>query len=373
MTQRFVGLMSGTSLDGADAVVAAFSEDSRIPIVLGAAHASFDDALRETFLALQVSSDDELHRAALAANRLADVYADVVARALADASTDAKDVRAIGAHGLTVRHRPELGFTLQINAPARLAEATGIAVVADFRSRDVAAGGQGAPLLPAFHAVAFRHPSRHRLVVNVGGMSNVTDLPSDERIAVRGWDCGPGNVLLDGWIRRHRGLPYDAAGQWAASGRVNDALLARMLEEPWFALGPPKSTGRDLFGEAWLAARLDGFATVPAGDVQATLATLTATTIAESVQRHAATIDDAIVCGGGAYNRDLLARLAHAFGAATSVMLCSSDAAGGLMPEHIEALGFAWLAKRRLDDEPGNLPSVTGAAGPRILGAIHAR
>jgi len=372
MSQRYVGLMSGTSLDGADAVVAEFA-DGRRPIVLGAAHVPFDDALRETFLALQTAGEDELARAAIAANRLVDVYADAVARALADASLDAGDVRAIGAHGLTVRHRPDLGFTIQINAPARLVEATGITVVADLRSRDVAAGGQGAPLLPGFHATAFRHPSRHRLVVNIGGMSNVTDLPCEPDAPVRGWDCGPGNVLLDGWIRARRGAAYDEAGRWAESGRVDDALLARLLAEPWFELAPPKSTGRDLFGVAWLAAHLDAAGRVEPADVQATLAELTARTIADSVLRHAGAIDDAIVCGGGAYNLDLLARLRRLFGPATTVMPCSSEAAGAWRPEHIEALGFAWLAKRCLDGEPGNLPSVTGAAGPRILGAIHRR
>ena len=373
----FVGLMSGTSLDGADAVLARFDADDRgVPEVVAAAHRPFEPDLRRELLALQATGPDELQRAALAANRLVDDYASLVATVCEQAGVDRSDVVAIGAHGQTVRHRPDLGFTIQLNAPARLAERTGIAVVADFRSRDVAAGGQGAPLVPAFHERLFRDPTRHRVVINLGGIGNVTDLPADVATPVRGWDCGPGNVLLDGWIARHRDLAFDADGAWAASGRVHDALLDALLAEPWFARPPPKSTGRDLFGERWLDARRAVVEPMPPADVQATLAELTARSLVDSIVTHAGAPDEAIVCGGGARNGDLLARVAarfHAHGGATRVLRCSDAEAGGHAPEHIEALAFAWLAKRCLAAQPGNLPAVTGAAGPRILGAVYPR
>lgn len=377
MGNRFIGIMSGTSLDGADAVLVDFDDaiPSR-PRLLASASSPFDNTLRDALIALQRSGPDELHRAALTANRLVDRYAQLIARLCEESGIGATDIVAIGVHGQTVRHRPELGFTIQLNAPARLAEATGITVVADFRSRDVAAGGQGAPLAPAFHAAAFRRADRHRIVLNLGGMSNVTDLPSDHATPVRGWDCGPGNVLLDGWISKHRSVLFDADGAWAASGKVSHALLDALLDEPWFALPPPKSTGRELFDAAWLSERLKGFEDAAANDVQATLAELTAATIVDSTLRHAGAPDQVIVCGGGARNVDLLARLAKRFvdaGHRTRVLSCASEEAGAIAPEHVEALAFAWLAKRCIEGLAGNLPEVTGAHGPRILGAIHPR
>jgi anhydro-N-acetylmuramic acid kinase len=367
----FIGLMSGTSLDGADAVLVAFDGD--VPRLLAAATAPFDDALRSELLALQRSGPDELHRAALAAQALVDLYAGLAREVCLAAGVERSDVAAIGAHGQTVRHRPDLGYTIQINAPTRLAEATGIAVVADFRSRDVAAGGQGAPLVPAFHDALFRRPDRHRVVLNLGGMSNVTDLPRDVARPVRGWDCGPGNVLVDGWIAAQRGARFDRDGAWAAQGRVSDALLAALESEPWFALPPPKSTGRDLFDCAWLEARLASFEAIEPVDVQATLAELTARVIADSVLTHAGRPDELIVCGGGAYNADLLRRLRAAFGDSVNVLPSSDPACGAIAPEHVEALAFAWLAMRCVTGQPGNLPAVTGASGLRVLGAIHPR
>ena len=375
----FIGIMSGTSLDGADAVLVAFEADAAAPPrVLTHAHEPFSAALRDELLALQRSGDDELHRAALAANRLADLYAGLVARLCKDAGVAAADVAAIGAHGQTLRHRPELGYTIQLNPPARLAEATGIAVVADFRSRDVAAGGQGAPLAPAFHAQVFGAPGVHRLVVNLGGIANLTHLPADSRDAVRGWDCGPGNVLLDAWIAARRGAPFDADGAWAHGGNVSMRLLAALLAEPWFALPPPKSTGRDLFDLPWLMRQLACFGEVVQvrdRDVQATLAELTARALAESATRHANGVDEVIVCGGGTNNGDLIGRIAHAFARAAGrpvrVMTCDAIDAGGIAPEHVEALAFAWLARQCLAGRPGNLAAVTGAHGPRILGAVY--
>lgn len=375
MRELYVGIMSGTSLDGVDVVLADLSERAR-PAVLAVASAPFEPALRARLLALQRSGDDELHRAALAANDLVDFQATLVAEACGRGAVDPIAVRAIGAHGQTVRHRPELGYTLQLNAPARLAEKTGIAVVSDFRSRDVAAGGQGAPLVPAFHDALYRRSGIHRVVVNVGGMSNVTDLPADPAATVRGWDCGPGNVLLDGWIARHRDALFDAGGAWGASGRVDPTLLAAMLDDPWFALPPPKSTGRDRFDPGWLDRQLARAHAVAPVDVQATLVALTATTIADSIERHAGPPHEAIVCGGGAYNTAVIdaltARLASA-GHRVAVMTSASGAAGGIAPEHVEALAFAWLAQRCVEALPGNLPAVTGAGGFRVLGAITPR
>ena len=372
MTDHFIGIMSGTSLDGADAVLAAFDTDR--PRLVAAASVAFDPSHRAELLALQRSGPDELERAARAANRLVDLHAGLVSRVCADAGFAAGDVTAIGTHGQTVRHRPESGYTIQINAPARLAEATGITVVADFRSRDVAAGGQGAPLVPAFHDALFRSDDEHRVVVNLGGMSNVTDLPVDRNVPVRGWDCGPGNVLLDGWIARHRGESFDRDGAWATRGMVDADLLDRLRAEPWFRVPPPKSTGRDLFDMDWLDRRLAPCGALAPADVQATLAELTATTIVASILEHVGAPDRLVACGGGAYNGDLLRRLAAAFDArGHRVVVTPSSALGGAAPEHVEALAFAWLAMRCLCGRPGNLPAVTGAAGPRVLGAIYPR
>ena len=373
MSGLYLGIMSGTSLDGVDAVLAVFPRHAP-PRLLATGSATFAADLRAELLSLQRSGPDEVHRSALAAQRLVDLYAALVADVCDRAAVGPDDVAAIGAHGQTIRHRPDLGYTTQINAPARLAERTGISVVSDFRSRDVAAGGHGAPLVPAFHDALFRRPGVHRVAINLGGMSNVTDLPADATAAVRGWDCGPGNVLLDAWIARHRDATFDAGGAWAATGTVDRPLLDRLLSEPWLALPPPKSTGRDLFDEAWLAARL-GPGRAPV-DVQATLAAFTAHALVDSIVRHAGLPDEAIVCGGGAYNADLLRRLALAFegaGRAVPVSTSADPSAGGVAPEHIEALAFAWLAERCLSGRAGNLPAVTGAAGPRVLGAIYPR
>jgi len=376
MKSRYIGIMSGTSLDGADAVLVEF-DDRGVPRLIAASSRPFDAALHDALLALQQSGPDELHRAAVAANALVDLHATLVAELIDGAVDGAAEgagdavIAAIGTHGQTVRHRPELGYTIQINAPARLAEATGITVIADFRSRDVAAGGQGAPLVPAFHRGVFGRQGIHRIVLNLGGMSNVTDLPADAAADVRGWDCGPGNVLLDGWARRHGRGTFDRDGAWAASGIVDQALLERLAAEPWFDLPPPKSTGRDLFDLAWLDRHLDDGITRDAANVQATLAALTVRVVVASILRHAGEPDELIVCGGGAYNTDLVARLDEAFIAADHRLTVMTSAAVGIAPEHVEAFAFAWLAMRCLAQQPGNLPAVTGAAGPRILGAIY--
>ena len=368
-----VGLMSGTSMDGVDAVLADFSGER--PVVRGAVYQPFDPALRAGLQALQSTGSDELHRAAIAANALVDCYAAAVAAVLDAAGIAAEAVAAIGAHGQTVRHRPADGYTWQINNPARLAERTGIAVVADFRSRDVAAGGQGAPLVPAFHAALFQDPGHHRAVINIGGIANITHLPPGAPGAgVTGWDTGPGNVLLDLWCERHLHAPYDDGGAWSATGAVLPRLLDGLLAEPYFAQSPPKSTGRDLFNAGWLDARLPQGAR-PA-DVQATLLALTVRTIADDLARHCADAGQILVCGGGARNGALMRGLAAALRAcggagATGVPTVQSTDDFGLPANQVEALAFAWLARRTLRGEPGNLPAVTGARGLRVLGAVY--
>jgi anhydro-N-acetylmuramic acid kinase len=363
----FIGLMSGTSLDGADGVVADF--EGTAPRVLAHAARPFDAALRAELLALNTAGGDEIHRAALAANALAAVYAGVVDDLLRQAGIGAAQIAAIGAHGQTVRHRPGefdgTGYTVQLNQPALLAERTGIDVVADFRSRDVAAGGQGAPLVPAFHRAVFGRPGETVLVANIGGISNLSVLGADGGIL--GFDCGPGNALLDHWCQRHTGQAYDADGAWAASGKVLAPLLGGMLAEPYFAKTPPKSTGRDLFHAAWLGSHLAGAAEAAPQDVQATLTELTARALADCVNSYSKASKTLIVCGGGAYNGQVLSRLRALL---PSLTVETSDR-HGLPPLQVEAAAFAWLARAMLRRAPGNDPAVTGARGLRVLGALY--
>jgi anhydro-N-acetylmuramic acid kinase len=367
MPDLFIGLMSGTSLDGVDGVLADFESDQ--VRVLAHATADFDPALRADLLALNTSGGtDELHRSQLAANALVRVYAQVVLDVLHQAGIEASAVKAIGAHGQTVRHRPQqfdgTGYTVQLNQPALLAELTGIDVVADFRTRDVAAGGQGAPLAPFFHRGMFGRAGEVVGVLNLGGISNLTLLRADG--SQLGFDCGPGNSLMDHWTQQHQGLPFDAKGQWAAAGQVDSALLQDLLAEPYFAAAPPKSTGRDLFHPAWLAGKLAAHRQLSAQDVQATLAELTARACADDVRRHQAGLPRLVVCGGGALNDHLLARLA-ALLPATKVL---SSAEAGLPPLQVEAAAFAWLARQCVLRQPLALESTTGARGARVLGAV---
>ncbi|MDD5329585.1 MAG: anhydro-N-acetylmuramic acid kinase [Sulfuricella sp.] len=357
-----VGLMSGTSLDGIDAVLAAFGGTP--PRILQSHFQPFEAPLREELLALNQPGTNELERMALAANQLARHYAEAVLELLRQAGTSAEQVKAIGCHGQTVRHRPDLGFTSQLVNPALLAELTGIAVVADFRNRDIAAGGQGAPLVPAFHNAVFRHPERHRVVVNIGGISNLTSLPPQGKI--QGFDCGPGNLLLDGWIDLNLGQTYDKDGTWAASGRVIPELLQRFLTEPFFALAPPKSTGRDLFNLAWLHRFLKA-GHAAAADVQATLLQLTVESIASSILQHCGTASEIYLCGGGVHNAALVHQLKRRL---NGKMVARTDDLG-IDADWVEAFAFAWLARQALHGQPGNLPDVTGARGLRILGAIY--
>lgn len=367
--ELFAGVMSGTSLDGIDAVLADFTTGHGVCRVLASTHVDFPAELRRELLALQASGPDEIVRAARAANRLADLYAHALGSVCLAAGIDAHDVIAAGVHGQTVRHRPQEGWTAQINNAARVVERAYMTVVADFRMRDIAAGGQGAPLVPAFHAAAFRSRERHRVVANLGGIANITDLPV--RGEVRGFDTGPANVLLDLWHQRSRGAAFDDGGRFAASGAVDAVLLAALLAEPYLALAPPKSTGRDLFDATWLDRMLAPFlARSPnAADVQATLSAYTARTLADAIRDHCPGAQDLFVCGGGARNADLMARLR----AELPLLDIADTDTLGVASEHVEALAFAWLARETIAGRTGNLPAVTGAAGPRVLGAIYPR
>jgi anhydro-N-acetylmuramic acid kinase len=365
MPALYIGLMSGTSLDGIDAVLVDFAAGPGPLRVLAHEHAAFDPAHAAEMLALNRSGADELHRAALAANALARACAALVHRLLERARIAPGDVRAIGAHGQTVRHRPGefdgTGYTLQLNAAALLAELTGIDVAADFRSRDVAAGGQGAPLVPAFHREMFARAGETHAVLNLGGMSNLSVLRGDG--TTLGFDCGPGNALLDGWVARHRGVPFDDRGVWAAGGTIQASLLVALRADPFFALPPPKSTGRDHFHLGWVDAAAAG---VAPQDVQATLAELTASICADAVRAEAPDAVGLVVCGGGARNDHLMARLRTLL----PIPVLASDELG-LPADQVEACAFAWLAQALVERRPGNLPAVTGARGPRILGAIY--
>jgi len=391
----WIGLMSGTSLDGVDAVLVRIddTDTSQAPRLdtLGHVQRSLDPLLRRELLALNVRGTDDLHRAMVAANGVSRAYAEAVKDLLVQTGVAAQEIGALGAHGQTVRHQPGafdgVGYTLQLlNAPL-LAEWSGIDVVHDFRSRDLAAGGQGAPLVPACHAALFARPDVTTIVVNVGGMANLTLLPpTDSGQPVSGWDTGPGNVLMDAWIQRHQGLPYDAGGNWAASGQPDAHRLDALKRhaEAFFDQAPPKSTGRETFDLAWLDEVLSQVAHEPGGPnkdpahIQATLCELTAWSVGREIRRAidklraegvSATLAPVLVCGGGAFNHHLMKRLAQQLADLGLSAPVKSTSAQGVPPDQVEALAFAWLAWRFVRGEPGNLPAVTGASGLRRLGS----
>lgn len=359
--KHYIGIMSGTSLDGIDAVAAEF--DATTPALLGHFYLPYDEALRSVLLALNTPGGNEVERCALAGNALSRLYAKAVGELLALTNLESRQIHAIGCHGQTIRHRPELGYTTQLANPSLLAELSGIPVVADFRSRDIAAGGQGAPLVPAFHAALFRHPQIHRVVANIGGIANLTDLPPDR--LVRGFDCGPGNLLLDYWANRHIGTAYDDGGKWAMSGTVIHELLTSMLADPFFALAPPKSTGRDLFNGPWLQ-KFISTAQQPS-DIQATLLELTAHGIADALKSYCSGTQELYLCGGGANNVALVERLIILL----PTIKVTDTSTLGVPIDQVEAFAFAWLASQTLNGRAGNLPEVTGAKGSRVLGAIY--
>ncbi len=366
-------------MDGVDAVLVDFSHQK--PLVAGVEYALIAIDLRASLMSLNTAGDNELHTAALAANALMRLYAQAVSALLAKTGFMPQDIRAIGAHGQTVRHRPQMfdvidgsgGYTIQLCNPSLLAELTGIDVVADFRSRDVAAGGQGAPLAPFFHRAWFAQDSSEvdalKGVLNIGGISNLTILQEDG--GTLGFDCGPGNALMDFWIYKHTGQSFDAGGTWGAGGQIIPALLEQMLAEPYFALPYPKSTGRDLFNPEWLTNHLAKFADAKPQDVQRTLLELTASTCATSASSYSMKshqpLKELIVCGGGAFNTVLMQRLQALLPAAKVI----SSAERGLPPQDVEATAFAWLARQCVERMALPLSSVTGARGARILGGIY--
>lgn len=363
MGSLFVGLMSGTSLDGADAALVDFAGGPSRIRTLSTAQVPFSDSLRGRLAALCGPGPDGLDEAGACNLELAEVYARAVHACLESAAVRPPAVTAIGCHGQTVRHRPERGFTLQLGDPARLAEKTGIDVVADFRRRDMAAGGQGAPLVPAFHDLAFRHPDVARAIVNIGGIANVSLLAPGAPVI--GFDCGPGNVLMDGWIARHRGSAFDEEGRWAATGKANAALLERLLDDPFFARRPPKSTGRELFNLDWLDRHSPE--EMEAADVQATLLELTARSIGEAIDRHGPATREVYLCGGGARNPRLCDRIARIM---AGRMVQPTDALG-VPTGQVEPVAFAWLARKFFLREPLDLSGITGARHPCLLGALY--
>ncbi|MAK54359.1 MAG: anhydro-N-acetylmuramic acid kinase [Pusillimonas sp.] len=365
----YIGLMSGTSTDGVDAVLANFANPLQ-PQVVSAVALAMPPTLRNTLLALNTPGENELHRAAEAGLALSQLYSTACEQLLHKAKISATDICAIGAHGQTVRHHPDLGFTIQLNAPAHLTEMTGIDVIADFRSRDIAAGGQGAPLVPAFHQALFGKETP-RAVVNLGGIANITRLHPEADII--GFDTGPANVLLDYWCEKHTGQSFDHNGQWGSGGSVNVALLDYFLQsEPWFTLAPPKSTGRDLFNANWLDTRLKQWqdanktTRLLPQDIQATLVLLTARSVANAIKQYAAGTEEVLVCGGGAKNTALMRTL-------QVEMACPVAPTDnlGVDAQHVEALAFAWLAWAYDTQHPAGMPEVTGARHPSILGCRY--
>lgn len=369
--------MSGTSLDGVDGVLVAFPDQITTSMiepplkVLAHTHIAMAPTLRSELLELNYPTVNELHRSAIAANKIVNtLYTPAIGKLLAIANLKPQQITAIGAHGQTIRHMPRLtqndvGYTIQLNAPALLAEHTGITVVSDFRSRDIAAGGQGAPLVPAFHAHFFSSPHQSRVILNLGGIANITILCPNHPVI--GFDCGPANALMDEWCEEHTGKPYDENGQWAASGQIIPELLQAFFQEPYFALPAPKSTGRDLFSRQWLSQYLHIATNAAPEDIQATLLELTAQSISNAITSNAAKTDLLLVCGGGAKNTILMHRLQQIM---KPTIVKSTDELH-FPADQVEAIAFSWLARQCMTQMPGNLPMVTGAKGERILGAIY--
>lgn len=365
-TLLLIGVMSGSSLDGID--VALTEITSQQCKVVATHFQAYAPETKQSLLALHFPSENELEKAAIMANHLAGLYATAVNTLLANHHLTSSQITAIGCHGQTIRHRPRLedaiGYTIQLGNNALLAELTQITVVGDFRSRDIAAGGQGAPLVPAFHQAAFSSPHKNRAIVNIGGIANITYLPKTGEVL--GFDSGPGNMLLDYWVQLQLGQAYDRDGAWAATGLTHQALLESMLTEPYFALPPPKSTGRDLFNETWLKQHLTSAIDKPE-DIAHTLVTLTCESIYHAINEYCPEVDEVYLCGGGAHN-SLLRSTLQSF--MSHIALSTTDDLG-IDIDWVEAAAFAWLAKQTLNKTPSNLPTVTGAKGLRILGSIY--
>ena len=367
-TLSYVGLMSGTSMDGIDAALVAFG-DHECEVKATQAVDYPKDLRDELLTASRQPAQCTVDKIGQLDRWIGECFRDATLQLLKKANVDSRSVVAIGSHGQTLRHQPRGArpFTLQIGDPNIIASGTGITTVGDFRRRDLAVGGEGAPLAPAFHRWLFADTDKSRAVLNIGGIANVTML-SYTTDRVIGFDTGPGNTLLDGWIRANLDKPFDSDGGWSRSGTVNEPLLGQMLADPYFDQPPPKSTGFEYFNGGWTRSRLAslGGLTIPAADIQATLAELSARTIATSILKFAPDIDEVLVCGGGVHNADLMQRLR---GYLTGAQVSSTDLYG-LHPDWVEAAAFAWLAKRRLEGKTGNLPEVTGASRAAVLGAI---
>ena len=360
MTNLFIGMMSGTSLDGIDVALCRFDNSCAL---IATHFLPYPNALKCELLALHEPSPNELEASILLGNQLACLYAEAVNKLLAVNKKTASEITAIGCHGQTIRHRPELGFTLQIGNNALLTELTNITVVGDFRSRDIAAGGQGAPLVPTFHQAMFGDSTKNRAIVNIGGIANITYLAKNGDVL--GFDSGPGNMLLDSWAKLRLGKDYDANGAWAATGVVHESLLFDMLSEPYFALPPPKSTGRDLFNNHWLKQH-QLYPHLRPQDIARTLVALTAHSIVGALSK-CGNVDEVYLCGGGAHNKLLVGAL-HGLLGAVAVRTTKNL---GIDVDWVEAVAFAWLAKQAIDNKPSNLPAVTGAKGLRVLGGIY--
>ncbi len=365
MPELYIGIMSGTSLDGIDAVLVDF--DTTKPTPLKSIHHNFDESLRAQLLQLTQSQSVTLTELGESDHLLGLSYARIVKDLLESASVDAVDVKAIGSHGQTIYHQPEAEhpFTLQLGDANLIAEKSGITTIADFRRRDMATGGQGAPLVPAFHAALFREHDRETIVINIGGIANLSILPADPTLPVTGFDSGPGNLLLDGWIQLKKGLEYDKNGDWGATGKIIPSLLEQLLSEPFLEAAPPKSSGRELFNMTWLQQKLSGKERNE--DVQATLHELTARSIADAVKRQSKVADLLILCGGGVFNRHLRERIAHHL----PEVRISTTQEFAIDPQLIESMAFAWLARETLAGRAGNIPEVTGARRAVTLGAIY--
>ena len=365
-TLFYIGVMSGSSLDGIDVALTEITEH-RCTVV--ATHfQAYSANTKESLLALHFPSKNELEQSALMANQLASYYAEAINALLEQNNLKPNQIRAIGCHGQTIRHQPTLngsiGYTIQLGNNSLLAELTNTTVVGDFRSRDIAAGGQGAPLVPAFHQSAFASKDKSRAIVNIGGIANISYLKTSGD--VMGFDSGPGNMLLDHWVKLKLGKSYDEDGTWSSTGTVQADLLKTMLSDPYFSLPPPKSTGRDLFNEAWLSQHI-AKSNISDADSARTLLELTVTTVYQHLMQHCSEVNEVYVCGGGVHNQFLLACLKQRLGSTT--MALTDDL--GVNADWVEAAAFAWLAKQTITHRPGNLPAVTGANGLRILGAIH--
>lgn len=361
-SELFMGIMSGTSLDAIDTVLVTFDQDR--PKLLGTLSTELPETLKSAILRLNQSGDAEIEQMARLDPELAHLFAHSCLELLQRLAIPPDSICAIGSHGQTIRHRPEKGYSLQIGDPNLIAELTGITTVADFRRRDLAAGGQGAPLVPAFHYQCFQSPYQDRVIINIGGMANITLLPKDKTCPVLGYDTGPGNALLDYWIYQSKGVSYDRRGEFAASGTLIPKLLDALLSDPFFSSPYPKSTGRERFNPQWLKSHLD--TSMSNQDIQATLTELTARSIATAIDSHTLSNPEIYVCGGGSHNDNLLKRLS----ANLDLPVYTTEKLG-LHPDWVEACAFAWLAYRTLNQQPGNLPAVTGARGERILGGIY--